>query len=387
MSNNFKIVYFVGGFSSGGTERHLSLTLPELQNRGWDITVFMFGNDGPMSIPIKNAGIEIIKIKSITWCGIPKIGGFIALLSQVFYSFKAIKAVNPAMIHSYLGIPTIIAGLVKIFLSHKIHIVSKRNQLSRPDAFYKESVLEAWVMKRADIVMGHSAEVIQELRSIGIKDSKLKLVHNGINTSKYTKEEKLRKLRRKQLGWDGKRIFILVANLIPYKGHEFLFRALKDFSEEEKNNNNWRVIMAGQGSDYFQKHLQTLTEQYNIQDNIEFLGQVHNIKPLLEAADVGLLLSTHEGFSNAILEYMASALPTIATNVGGNKDSIIDGQTGYLISYNDISSLVEKMNLFISEPNKCITMGQKAKEKAIRDFSISASIDGYEAIYHAFRDT
>lgn len=383
--SRLRILFFVGGFSSGGTERHLSQILPALKDNGWDLSVLMFGDDGPMSNNIRDAGIEIIPAPKSSWCRIPKVGGVVTLFSQFLFSLKTVSKIKPDVIHSFLGMPTILGGGAGwVFPCVKV-ISSKRNQMSRPDSFFKEGMLERWALRRADCVMAHSSEVFKELESVGVKAHKLKLVHNGINVTEYSNDELRRADLRSKFGWSNQEVvFIQTANLIPYKGHEFLLKALGKLSRRDNKLRPWRVVLVGQGTSSYTKKLQQIVNRLDLDGAVEFLGMRSDISSLLEASDVGLLLSAHEGFSNAILEYMASCKPTIATNVGGNKDAVEDEGTGFLISYENEEALAIKLGIFLQDTDKLLNMGYNARRKVEDDFSMTKCIEGYESIYSSF---
>ena len=76
--------------------------------------------------------------------------------------------------------------------------------------------------------------------------------------------------------------------------------------------------------------LKTKTRKLGIAEHVRFLGQRPDVVELLRIADIGLQCSHEEGFSNALLEAMAAGLPTIATDVGGTAEAVVDGVTGLL---------------------------------------------------------
>ncbi|MCV5649166.1 glycosyltransferase, partial [Escherichia coli] len=76
--------------------------------------------------------------------------------------------------------------------------------------------------------------------------------------------------------------------------------------------------------------LRLQAERLGIADRILWLGERRDVEAILPAADIALLVSHQEGFSNALIEAMGQGLPTIATAVGGNLDAVVDGETGLL---------------------------------------------------------
>ena len=85
---------------------------------------------------------------------------------------------------------------------------------------------------------------------------------------------------------------------------------------------------------YFEE-LQALVRDLNLTDHFHFAGGVTNLREHLSAADIFVLPSRSEGFSNAIVEAMAASLPVVATNVGGNAEAVQDGVSGFIVPPED----------------------------------------------------
>jgi glycosyltransferase involved in cell wall biosynthesis len=117
------------------------------------------------------------------------------------------------------------------------------------------------------------------------------------------------------------------------------------------------------------------------------LGERTDVEALLPAADMSLLVSHQEGFSNALIEAMERGLPAIATSVGGNIDAIADQQTGRLVPVRDPVSLSQAIVQMAFDPKGRTAMGQAARQRAIAEFSESKCIDRYERLYREIYKT
>jgi glycosyltransferase involved in cell wall biosynthesis len=82
-----------------------------------------------------------------------------------------------------------------------------------------------------------------------------------------------------------------------------------------------------------------------------------------------VLSSKAEGFANAILEYMAAGLPVIATNVGGAREAIIEGETGYTMASGDDATMAQRIIELLNEPERARAMGERGKSIAAEKFS------------------
>ena len=100
------------------------------------------------------------------------------------------------------------------------------------------------------------------------------------------------------------------------------------------------------------KHLLEKTEQLGIKPRVEFIGQVNHGRELwtyFDAADVFVLSSRSEGTPKVLLEAMARGLPIIASNVSGVPTMLGNNERGLLFNDNDVTDLIDKINLMKNE--------------------------------------
>lgn len=152
--------------------------------------------------------------------------------------------------------------------------------------------------------------------------------------------------------------FIFVGWLVRTKGVNELMEAI----EMLKPHYPFRVSIVGGGT--LEHSLKTYVEERGWGDDIAVLGwkNADEVQALLERADVFVLPSHAEGFPNALLEAMAKGLPAICSDVGGIRDSLIDGENGFLIPPLRATSLAEAMEKYLKD-NGLI---QKHSEAALR---------------------
>ncbi|MDG1986868.1 MAG: glycosyltransferase [Halieaceae bacterium] len=335
------ILYLVGGFSVGGTERHLSLILPALADDGYNIRVCALGSDGPMSESLASANINVQFLVPNHTCDFPKIRGFLNFISIVSQVIRVVRENRPKIVHCFLSEPSIIGYLATVIGDNQHTLVlSKRNQLVRPSVFFGDKFLERIALRSADRVVAHSSMVRKELISIGVNRDQITVIHNGIpppaSSSNYYED-----LRTEFRRSEKTIVFVCLANLIPYKGHRELLSAMVRFDQFWKD---WTLLCIGETRNYsYTQSLKKIVEEADLEDKVNWLGMKKEPSIFLQAADVGILVSHHEGFSNAILEYMSYSLPTIATNVGGNSDAVNHGETGWLIPFGDQNLLLEAL--------------------------------------------
>jgi len=117
-------------------------------------------------------------------------------------------------------------------------------------------------------------------------------------------------------------------------------------------------------------------------EHVRLLGVRTNIPQLLNAADGFVLASAWEGMSNALLEAASTALPIVATDVGGNSEIVIDGETGFLVPPRNPDALAEAMlRLMNLPPEQRLAMGQAGRSHTMANFDMEHIVDRWEQLY------
>jgi glycosyltransferase involved in cell wall biosynthesis len=116
-------------------------------------------------------------------------------------------------------------------------------------------------------------------------------------------------------------------------------------------------------------------------NHVKWLGGRDDVPQLLGAADIGVLASHEEGFSNAVLESMAAALPMVVTDVGGNAEAVVAGETGYVVAPHDPAELSQAIVRLARDRQLRASMGQAGRARVARHFTLAKCVDEYEEMY------
>ena len=120
-----------------------------------------------------------------------------------------------------------------------------------------------------------------------------------------------------------------------------------------------RFFIAGDG--HLKAELQALCRELGVGGHVEFLGAVTDIPETIRAWDIGVISSESEGFCNAILEYMASGIPVVATAVGGNTELVEESVSGYLVASGDYPAMAEKLCILLKDAGLRESMGEQGR--------------------------
>lgn len=140
-----------------------------------------------------------------------------------------------------------------------------------------------------------------------------------------------------------------------------------------------KLVLIGDGPD--RGTAEYLVRQKKLTADVHFLGKQERVHDKLGSADLFLLPSELESFGLAALEAMACEVPVVATNVGGVPEVVTDGVDGYLVSPGDVEAAAARAIEILRRPDRGRTMGQQARQNAMKRYCASKIIPQYEAFY------
>jgi glycosyltransferase involved in cell wall biosynthesis len=215
-----------------------------------------------------------------------------------------------------------------------------------------------------DRVFAVSEEVRQHCVAVDrIKPSLVETIYNGIDVA----------------DWDtafmpakppGASVVATVGNIRRVKGHDVFIKAAASIAAQFPHV-SFNIAGDVLEPDYFVE-LQTLIRDLNLSDRFHFVGGVSNLREYLSTADIFVLPSRSEGFSNAIVEAMAASLPVVATDVGGNTEAVTDWVNGFIVPSEDPAALAAAITRLLSDPPKAQEMGAAGKKLASEKFTTEA---------------
>jgi glycosyltransferase involved in cell wall biosynthesis len=127
--------------------------------------------------------------------------------------------------------------------------------------------------------------------------------------------------------------------------------------------------------------MEQLAQTLGVEQQVIFTGLREDIPAMLREVDAVVHPSLTEGLSNVILEAMASALPVIATRVGGTPELVEEGRTGFLVPAQNPEEMASAVCRLLEQPERMRAFGERARERVIREFSIDRMLSKVEALY------
>ncbi len=170
----------------------------------------------------------------------------------------------------------------------------------------------------------------------------------------------------------------MVASVRTIKGYEVFIQAAQYVLQKWPNA---YFICIGEQDPIYLKRLKALSCKLQIEDRLIWYGFIDNAFKILPHLTVAILSSHSESFSNAVLEYAVAERAIVATDVGGMREIITDGETGFLVPPNQPDLLADRIVALLDDPQKRKSFGTKAKEFVVHHFSEEIILKQYLSFY------
>jgi glycosyltransferase involved in cell wall biosynthesis len=170
-----------------------------------------------------------------------------------------------------------------------------------------------------------------------------------------------------------------VARLSAVKNHALLLHAVRRLTAADPSVH---IVIVGDGPT--RTDLEQLARSLELQERVTFTGTLPNRPNPHDLFDLSVLTSRSEGFPNAVVEAMAAARPIVATDVGGVRDAVTDGETGLLVPSDDEARLAAAIQQLRDDPARAEAMGRAgrraAKERFSQEVVLNQLIELYEEL-------
>ena len=374
------ILYIIGSLSPGGTENHLCQITSCLAKRGWRVDICLLSPYIGISDRFLDKNVNIIHLpyalseNFITRNFLP--AKFIVLIIYSILILKLILKRNHKFVHMFLPQAYLIGGIISFVCRVPIKVMSRRSLNIYQKRYPIAQYLEKFLHSKMDLIMGNSNSVTKELISEGAERGNLHLIYNGINLNLFENQANRQDIRKRLHLAPHDFVIFYVANLIEYKGHSDLIKAVGKIKYLIPN---LKLFFIGRDSGIKKGLIDQLCNN-DLKKFVFFIENENNVYKFLKAADVGMLCSHQEGFSNSILEYMGAGLPVIATRVGGNEEAVIDGETGYIVEPHNPKEISEAILKIYRSKNR-VEIGEKGRNRVKKHFSLEHCVYQYELAY------
>lgn len=293
-----------------------------------------------------------------------KISSFIDILKLSCY----IRKNKIDVVVSYFIDPVIISFISSNISFQKPKLVDSFRDLGLL-RHSQHKVLMRWIYRNTPFFLANSEAVKQDyVEHDNIPADKITVIYNGIEIEKFTKIQRTH---------EAPNTIGIIANLNRrVKRVDVFLRAAACICEKRQDVS---FIIIGDGE--LKPEMMELASKLGIMNKVNFVGMASDIEKYLNKIHIGVNTSETEGFANVILEYLASGIPVIAANTGGNREIVVNNENGYLFPVNDYVVLANNILLLLNDINLFIEISEKCRRSIEKKYSNSIMIANYEKYF------
>lgn len=366
-----KVLHFISGGDTGGAKTHVLTLLPKLKEIGVDVELLcimegVFTQEAqklniPVNIILQKKRYDLTVIKRIR---------------------KFIEENNYDIIHCHGARANYIAAFIRRKIkAPMITTLHSDYKLDFKDTLHKQLIyapINYFALKRFKYILTVTEAFKNMMIDRGFKKDKFFVVYNGISfddeLSFSSKEDFFKKYCIK---FDKDKKYVgIAARLNVVKGVDVFLKMALDIC---KKRNDTNFIIAGDGDD-FDKY-KSFIEENNLSDRIFMIGHINDINSFFNAIDINMLTSLSESFPYALLEGARMKKATVSTAVGGIPEMILQGETGYLVSPDNISDIAEKVMSLLDNEELAQKFGQAFFDRVKENFSDVKMAQTHKSIY------
>lgn len=282
------------------------------------------------------------------------------------------------IVHTFFETSDLWAGPIARFSGHPV-LISSRRDLGIARSL-KHSLGYKLVRDMYDAVLAVSPQVRDyAIEHDGVSLAKIKTLFNGIDLEEIIPLECRDAERRKLQISESTPVVITVANIRRIKGLDVMVEAA---TQVRRRRPDVLFLIAGQELEAgYSRALQSRIAHLGLEKNFRFLGARSDVFSLLALSDVFCLPSRSEGFSNALIEAMATGLPSVATDVGGNREVLEDGKSGFIVASENAQALAERLTALLDDSVLARAMGKRAQTVACDRFTVQGMMKELVKVY------
>jgi glycosyltransferase involved in cell wall biosynthesis len=364
--NNLRILFLLTSLAYGGAETQVVRLAIRLKLRGWEVAVASLMPPKAYVEDLEAAGIPVFSLGIRRKLPDPR---------PVLRLVQIIRKWRPDIVHSHMVHANLLARIVRFLAPIPVLICSARS-IDEGSRF--REILYRLTDSLCDLTTQVSHAGLERYVRVGaVPRHKIRYIPNGVDTERFKPNLEDRLKFRKELGVDGF-VWLAVGRFDPPKDYPSMLQA---FARVVHKHSNTILLIAGDGP--LRKTMENLARELGIEKRTKFLGIRRDIPQLMNAADAYVMSSSWEGMPNVLLEASATGLPIVATDVGGNREIVLDGVTGFLVPPRNPEALARAMlRIMDLSDEERKEMGKRARKHIEVKFNLDRVVDLWEILYY-----
>lgn len=358
-----RVALVIPTMDRGGAEKQLCLLAENLPRDRFAPHVFLLTREGPLVDRLRQAQVPVTLI-----------GKRFKVDPTALWKLKTeFQKWQPDIVHTWLfaancfgrvaarmaRVPNILASerCVDLWKTETHHWIDRR--------------LAAWT----DAITTNSVGVRDFYAAHGIAPSLFRVLPNGIEPRRESTLNRAEALDRLQVD-PARKLILAVGRLWPQKRYRDLIWAA-ELLATMREDTTLVIIGDGPQAGELLRHRDATTRP----DRVRFAGARDDVLDLLPHADLFWNGSQYEGQSNALIEAMQASVPVVASDIAGNRDLVVDGETGRLVPLGDTAELARVSHQLLQNPESARQLAANGRQRIATQFTVDAMIDRHAELY------
>ncbi|MFN0153785.1 MAG: glycosyltransferase family 4 protein [Gaiella sp.] len=385
-----RVVRVIARLNVGGPALHVSYLSSGLAERGYETTLVageVARGEESMEFVADRQGIEIVRVAGLS----RELSPIRDLVAAVRLA-RVIRDVRPHIVHTHTAKAGAVGRLAarlasigpgrRIVVVHTFHGHVLRGYFGSLGTRIFRTI-ETVLARLSDRLIAVSPEVRDELVALGVAPaSKFEVVRLGIDLEPRVRTTQDPAEIRRRVGIPTERFVVgWFGRMTGVKRTTDLLDVLTSLRERGVDA---LLLLVGDGTD--RAELEQLAHKRGVARSCLFLGYQDDVAPWYAICDAFLLTSANEGTPVVLIEALAAGVPAVATKVGGVRDVVDDGISGYVVRAGDTHAMAERLERLARDPELRRRMGEAGRAKVLERYAVSRLVGDIDALYRRLLD-
>ncbi|MDG2467669.1 MAG: glycosyltransferase [Pirellulaceae bacterium] len=361
-----KILQIIPTLVRGGAEKQLTTLVTRLPTDQFETHVALLTSDGPYLASLEEAGIPVHSIGKRWKLDIP----------AYFRLKRLIQDLQPDLVHTWIFAANSYGRLASLKCGIKKIVAGER--CVDPWKRWHEFVIDRYLAKRTHGIVTNSSGIRDFYQSNGISAEQFTMIPNGIEIPNLNPVAEMRRALLEALELPPE------TKLVGSVGRLWKQKRMKDLVWAADLlkciRDDVHFLVVGDGPERWR--LERFRDQVEIGDRFHFLGERADAKELIACLDVFWLASDYEGQSNALMEAMAAGVPVVATDIPGNRDLVVQDETGFLVPLGDRAAFAQRTERILNDASLHMNLSKNAIARMREEFTVEKMVSKYVDYYN-----
>jgi glycosyltransferase involved in cell wall biosynthesis len=372
-----RILYVISSLNQGGAERHLVDLVSGLDSTRWETEICVLKNRVHFARELPTGQPRYV-LGSPIWASPVAFGRLVA----------AIRSFRPHIVHAYMNDANLWARLAGAFSPRDKPRILTSVHLDDMSTTYRW--LEQRLARRSARIVAHSESIRRLLvDDLALPEGLVCVIPNGVEEGYFrpASSEERQSARRARGFGDGQVVALMPARIAPQKNQDLVVDALARLKASGVLPGSFRLLLAGRvSSARYDRKVRSAVSRASLDDHVQFLGAVSDMRELYAAADVVLMPSRTEASPIAALEALACGIPILISAPANTDDVMVPRQHGWQIESATADSIATALVDILATPIHALpAKGIAGRKHVLSRFTRSRVVDDFARLYRAIK--